>query len=126
MSDFFTRFCPHCHNLITVATEAQQIALQLLCLDIDRQRDWPEGSGHHIGSEKWKQLLLLAWERAHDGEDGEILPSIDGAGFDIVYRRPERLAKVEMSELLAFADAWCAERGIVRSRSRRELREEPF
>jgi hypothetical protein len=122
---FFTSRCPHCHQLIEVITEPQKVAFQLMCLDIDRGRDWPEGSGHRIGAKKWKQLIILAWERYHE-RDAEILPAIDGDGFDVVYRRDSRLSKPEASEILAFTDAWMAERGIKRSRSFAERTAEPF
>lgn len=122
---FFADRCPHCHLLIEVITEPQKIAFQMMCLDIDRQRDWPAGSGHHIGARKWKQLLILAWERVHE-RDAEILPAIDGDGFDVVYRRSSRLSSDEAGELLAFVDAWMAEQGIIRSQSRRERRAEVF
>jgi len=123
--DFFTARCPNCNFLIEVITEPQKVALQMLCMDIDRQRDWPAGSGHHVGARKWKQLLILAWERYHERE-AELLPAIDGDGFDVVYRRDSRLSRTEASELLAFADAWAAEQGIVRSKSGRERRLDPF
>lgn len=122
---FFCERCPACGTLIEVITDPQKIALQMMCMDIDRQRDWPEGSGHRIGSRKWKQLLILAWERVHD-RDAQALPAIDGEGFDVVYRRDSRLTKEEASELLAFTDSWMAQNGITRSKSRRERMEEPF
>ena len=128
-SSFFAATCPFCHKFIEVASESQQIALQLMCLDLARGAEWPQGSGQHIDAGRWKQLLMLSWFRAHGIEDGQVYPSLDGIGFDIAYRHPERLPKIHMSELLAFADAWCAEHGVVRSKSRRELREqtaEPF
>jgi NinB protein len=125
-SSFFADYCPFCHHFIEVATEAQQKAFQLVCLDLAERADWPPGSGLRIDAGRWKQLLMLAWFRAHGVVDGEILPSIDGIGFDVVYKRPERLPKIHMSELLSFADAWCADKGIVRSRSRRERQAEQF
>ncbi len=123
--NFFAERCPHCGLPIEVITEPQKVAFQLLCMDIDRQRQVPEGSGHHLGAKAWKQMLISAWERAHDREV-EVLPAIDGVGWDVVFRRADRLSKTEASEIIAFADAWCAERGIVRSKSRRELREGVF
>ena len=124
--DFFTRRCPHCRALIVAATEAQQLALRMICMDLSQRCDWPRGSGHHLDYKKWKQLLVLAWARAHDAEAGEILPSIDESGFDIVYLRPERLPKLNMTELLAFADAWAAEHGVTRTPSRRDRLLEQF
>ncbi len=120
---FFIRRCPQCNFLIEVMSEAQKVALQMLCMDMEQQRDWPAGSWQHISAKKWKQLLILAWERDHERE-AEILPAIDGDNFDIVFRRPDRLTKDEASEVLAFGNAWAAENGVVRTKSRRQIREE--
>ena len=39
-----------------------------------------------------------------------MLPAIDGAGVDIVFRRTSLMTQPEMRDLMAFVDAWCAER----------------
>lgn len=79
----------------------------MVCIDIDRQRDWPAGSGLYIGPKNWKQLLIAAWERYNERE-AKILPAIDGEGFDVVYRRSSRLSKTEASEVLEFANSFLA------------------
>jgi len=123
--DFFRSLCPRCGYRIEVITEAQKTALRMLCIDIDRQREFPPGSGHHIGYKKVKQMLVYAWERAHDRE-AEMLPAFDDEGWDCVFRRDSRLTKEEASELLAFGEAWAVEKAIVRSKSGRERRLDPF
>lgn len=123
--DFFTRNCPRCGHRIAVATEGQQLAFKLLCIDIDAQRDWPKNSGHHIGYKAWRQLFVAAWERIHDRE-AVVLPSVDGFDFDIIFRRADRLTTAELSEILPMVEAWMAENGVKRSRSGRERRSEQF
>lgn len=93
-------------------TVDQSNALHAICGDLSRQRDWPRGSGEMLDTEAWKRLLISAWERAH-GRPAAMYPALDGAGFDVVYRRSSRLAKSEFSELLEFACAWAVENGVV-------------
>jgi len=108
---FFADFCPECGAYIEVRTEGQNGAFHALVAEIDKQLDWPLGSGNKIGLLPWKRLLVAAWERAH-GRPAEFFPCIDGAGFDTVYRRTSRLSKKEMSGLLEFTNAWAAEHGV--------------
>lgn len=109
---FFTDRCPHCKQLIEVRTHGQNGAFHALCSDIDRQLDWPRGSGLRIGVLAWKRLLIAAWERTH-GQQAEFHPAIDGPGFDVVYRRSSRLTKQEMNELIEFGNSWAAQNGVV-------------
>ena len=110
---FFCERCPHCQQLIEVVSEPQKVAFQVLCTEIDKFLEVPADSGHHIGPKKVKQLILLAYERDHDRE-AEILPAIDGDGWDVVFKRFSRLTKQEGSEVLAFAEAWASEHGVER------------
>ena len=57
--------------------------------------------------EVWKRLLTAAWCRA-TGEQVVMLPAIDGAGVDLVFRRTSTLTKRECSELIEFCHAWHA------------------
>ena len=118
---FFLENCPNCGERIEIRSQAQSGAFHALCHDIDKQLDWPRGSGNKIGILPWKRLLISAWERAHD-RPAQFYPSLDGKGFDVVYRRSSRMSKREMSELIDFAHAWAAQNGV----ETREREEEPF
>lgn len=118
-NDFFLGRCPHCNQRLQVATEPQQVALQLLCMEMASACDWPAGSGQHIDAKHFKQLLILAYERYHERE-ARVLPALDGEGWDCVYRRSSRLEKGEASEVLAMGNVWLAERGVLRPLSWRE------
>ena len=37
------------------------------------------------------------------------LPALDGAGVDVVFRRTSEMSQREVSDLLAFIEAWDAE-----------------
>jgi len=66
----------------------------------------------HAGSkhrpEVWKRLLTAAWGRA-TGQRIEVLPALDGAGVDVVFRHTSDLTQSECRELLSFIEAWHAE-----------------
>jgi hypothetical protein len=56
----------------------------------------------------WKRLLTAAWCRA-TGQSVLMLPALDGAGVDIVFRRTSELTQAEARDLLAYIEAWDAE-----------------
>jgi hypothetical protein len=86
----------------------QNAKLHALLKDISEQMEWA-GSKRDI--ETWKRLLTAAWCRVQ-GEHVEMLPAIDGHGFDIVFRHTSKLTKAECSELIEFIYAWAAEKNI--------------
>lgn len=114
---FFADHCPECGAFIEQRTQGQNGAFHALCSELDAQLDWPLGSGNKIGILPWKRLLIAAWERANE-RPAQFFPSIDGKGFDVVYRRSSRLSKKEMGDLLHFANAWAAEQGVVNREER--------
>lgn len=125
---FFAAACPQCGFLIEVRNEGQNAALHTLCADLAKQVDWPRGSRTRIDAEAWKRLIMAAYERAH-GRQADLYPSLDGHGFDVVYRRSSRVSKKEMADILEFGNAFAAENEVKRSMSKREQREyagEPF
>jgi NinB protein len=67
-----------------------------------------EWFGKKRDTETWKRLMTAAWLRAR-GESIEVLPALDGAVVDIVFRRTSDLTKEECSELLEYVMAWKAE-----------------
>jgi len=120
---FFADRCPHCGRMIEQRTEMQNGDFHALCTDLHKQQDWPRKSGLKISVLAWKRLMVATWERAH-GRPAEFYPALDGQGFDVVYKRTSRMDKTEMQELLHFANAWAANEGVVRTKSKRMLREE--
>jgi hypothetical protein len=86
----------------------QNSKLHALLADISRQKQW---AGQWIDVEAWKRLLTAAWERA-EGRSAEFYPALDGAGFDVVWRRTSRMNKQEMISLIEYAQAWAVENGV--------------
>jgi hypothetical protein len=73
--------------------------------EIAASRKW---AGKRWDIETWKRLLVAAWSRA-TGQALVMLPALDGAGVDIVFRRTSAMTQAEVRELLAFIEAWEAE-----------------
>jgi hypothetical protein len=100
--------CPHCGLSIRQRSSEQNSKLHAVLHDISRQKQW---AGKWLDIEAWKRLMVSAWERA-EGRGAEFYPSLDGAGFDVVYRRTSRMNKNEVIELIEFATAWAVQNGV--------------
>lgn len=77
-------------------------ALHAKLTEIAQSREW---AGKRWDVETWKRLLTAAWGRA-TGQSVVMLPALDGAGVDIVFRRTSELTQAECRDLLAFVEAW--------------------
>jgi hypothetical protein len=86
----------------------QNAKLHALLGEVASQKEW---AGQKWDSHDWKRLLTAAWMRAN-GQSASVIPAIDGYGFDVLYRHTSALSKSEMSDLLEFIVAWCAQNGI--------------
>ena len=100
--------CPHCAGVIRERSLEQNDKLHALLSDIARQQKW---NGQFLDVEAWKRLFVSAWERANQ-RPAEFYPSLDGQGFDVVYRRTSRMNKKEMSELVEYITAWAIDKEI--------------
>lgn len=52
----------------------------------------------------WKRLLMYAWLR-DTGERAQMIPSLDGSGFDVIYERTSKLTVKQMAEFIEFVYA---------------------
>lgn len=101
------------HRLVLVVRPAkrsdeQNRKLHVMLQDIAQQQEW---AGRRWDIEDWKRLLTAAWCRATQ-QHAHVVPALDGAGFDVLYRRTSQLTTAECSELIEFVLAWGAERGV--------------
>lgn len=69
---------------------------------VDEGRKW---ANQTWTVEQWKRLLTAAWCRA-TGQGVQMVPALDGQGFDVLYQRTSDLSKRECSELIEFIRAW--------------------
>ena len=80
-------------------------ALHAKLSEIAASRDW---AGKRWDIETWKRLLVAAWSRA-TGQALVMLPALDGAGVDIVFRRTSLMTQAEVRDLMTFIECWEAE-----------------
>ena len=104
--------CPHCQRWIQQRTGEQSSKIQMQCIDLSRNVEWPKGSGLHQSPEAWKQILMAAFE-VERGRPLDVVPGLNG-GQVIIFRRTSRLSKQEASEFIEFAESKLAEFGIER------------
>lgn len=83
-------------------SDAQNRLLHARISDVARQCEW---AGKRWDTESWKRLLTAAWCRTRN-EGVEMVPAIDGKGFDVLYQRTSKLSRAECSDLCDFIMAW--------------------
>ena len=93
---------------VTVEVKEEKRSLaenRLLHAMLTHISDTQEWAGKKRDVETWKRLMVAAWCRAK-GEQIEMLPAIDGHGFDILFRRTSKMSKAEVAELIDYVEAW--------------------
>ena len=93
----------------------QNAKLHALIGEIAQQKEW---AGRRWEAEVWKRLLTAAWMRAN-GESVLVVPALDGAGVDVVFRPTSSLDKAECSDLLEYVQAWAAQHGVTSAHEER-------
>ncbi|WP_439895290.1 recombination protein NinB [Pseudomonas syringae] len=73
--------------------------------DISRQ---VEHAGRKWDVLIWKRLLTAAWLR-EAGDQPQLIPAVDGHGFDVVYERTSKLTVSQCASLLEWIAAFGAE-----------------
>lgn len=95
------------HRLVLVLrpenrSDAQNRLLHARFNDISKQCTW---AGRTWDIDQWKRLLTAAWCRTRN-EGVEIVPAIDGKGFDVLYQRTSELSRRDCADLSEYAMAW--------------------
>lgn len=67
-----------------------------------------DGSEKFYAKEQWKLLMMQAC-----GQEVEMMPSLDGSTFLPYEGQSSKMNARDMSELIAFIDAWGTQRGVV-------------
>jgi len=89
-------------------SEAENKLLHALISHIAQHHEW---AGQKRTTDCWKRLLIASWCRAA-GESVEMLPALDGHGYDIIWRKSSRLTVAECADLIEWIMCWCAENDI--------------
>ncbi|MBD1602106.1 recombination protein NinB [Pseudomonas typographi] len=83
----------------------QNKLLHKLLTDIAAQ---VQHAGRHWDVLIWKRLLTAAWLR-EEGETPQMIPAVDGNGFDVVYERTSKLTVAQCQRLIEWVQAFGAE-----------------
>jgi hypothetical protein len=83
----------------------QNRALHAMLTDIANQ---VEHAGKKWDVLIWKRLLTAAWLR-EAGEAPQMIPAIDGHGFDVIYERTSKLTVKQCASLLEWITAFAVE-----------------
>jgi hypothetical protein len=89
-------------------SDAQNRLLHSRIGDVARQCEW---AGRKWEIDEWKRLLAAAWLRTRN-EGVQMVPALDGHGFDVLYQRTSKLTRAECAELSEYIMAWGSERGV--------------
>lgn len=89
-------------------SDAQNRLLHSRINDIRKHCVW---AGRKWDTDEWKRLLTAAWCRARN-ESVEMVPAIDGKGFDVLYQRTSKLTRKQCAELSEYVMAWGSEQGV--------------
>jgi hypothetical protein len=89
-------------------SDAQNRLLHSRINDVRKQCEW---AGRKWDTEDWKRLLTAAWCRTRN-EGVEMVPAIDGKGFDVLYQRTSKLSRRECADLSEFVMAWGTQQGV--------------
>lgn len=90
-------------------SKEQNALFHAVCGDISKQRRW---AGRKIDVEGWKRLLVDAWARETDRQQGDVVPSLDGASIVNLSMQTRRLRVKEMGELITFAQWWATDNDV--------------
>lgn len=87
---------------------AQNAYLHAALTDIAEQVEW---HGKKLSVLIWKRLTMAAWLR-EKGEQPELIPALDGNGFDVVFEHSSQLTIPEMAEYLEWVKCFAAQNGV--------------
>jgi len=116
--------CDACGTLLAPMMPGQHGDVEALYRDMSQQIDYPPGSGEMHTAYGWHQIMVAGYAE-YKGWKPQFLPSPNGTGDKILVFRTQqsRLTKKQGAELVHYANAYAAERGVRRSMSKRQARE---
>lgn len=87
---------------------AQNALLHAALIDIANQVSW---HGKKFDALVWKRLCVASWLREKN-QTPDLIPALDGNGFDVVYEKTSKLTVTQCSELLEWCFAFGAEHDV--------------
>lgn len=89
-------------------TREQNALLHAALTDIAEQFPW---YGKKLSVIVWKRLCTASWLREM-GEQPELIPALDGNGFDVVFEKTSGLTVPQMTALIEWVLAFGATNGV--------------
>lgn len=86
----------------------QNARLHSTLSDIAKQLPW---HGQKLSVDVWKRLCTAAWLR-EIGESPELIPALDGKGFDVIFERTSQLTVSQMTSLIDWTTAFAVQNGV--------------
>lgn len=86
----------------------QNAALHRALGCVASQYEW---HGKKLDIDIWKRLCTAAWLR-EIGESPEMIPAIDGKGFDVIFERTSTMTVSQMSSLIEWVHSFGAQNGV--------------
>lgn len=87
---------------------AQNALLHAALSDIASQLEW---HGKKLNIEVWKRLCVASWLRERK-ESPDLIPALDGNGFDVIYEKTSKLSTTQCSDLVEWCFAFGVENGV--------------
>ncbi|MGV6491359.1 recombination protein NinB [Stenotrophomonas rhizophila] len=87
----------------------QNAMFHAICGELSKQKQW---AGRWIDTEGWKRLLVDAWARETDRQQGDVVPSLDGVSIVNLAMQTRRLRVKEMADLITFAQWWATDNDV--------------
>src|SRR5512139_2578343 len=81
-----------------------------ICGYFEKNLPW---HGCYLNKIVWKRLIIASYLR-EIGERVEMIPALDGNGFDVIYEETSRMGVSKMSGAIEWATKFDAENGITR------------
>lgn len=87
----------------------QNAYLHKILSEIAKQVEW---HGRKLSLDTWKRLCTAAWLREL-GESPEMIPALDGHGFDVIFEKTSKLTIKQCASLIDWCSAFAAEHHVV-------------
>lgn len=87
----------------------QNAMFHAICGEIAKQKKW---AGRWIDGEGWKRLLVDAWARESNRQQGDIVPSLDGSSIVNLAMQTRRMTVADMADLITFAQWWATDNDV--------------
>lgn len=90
-------------------SQEQNAMFHAICGEIAQQKQW---AGRWIDGEGWKRLLVDAWARESNRQQGDIVPTLDGSSIVNLAMQTRRMTVADMADLITFAQWWATDNDV--------------